>query len=96
MLRQNKLNNIIKRGWESNARSNMTFRDGTVYKYQKGKILAEVHHYMGCGDTWFLSCSALGINCMQLEEIDILDAIDKASEIIRIELTQLYKDGKDI
>lgn len=96
MLKQDKIKNIIKRGWTSNVKGNIPFINGSVFKYEKGSLLVEVHHYIGCGDAWFLTCNTLGIRCRTLMEKDVADAIDKASEIIRNEVIQLYKDGKDI
>jgi hypothetical protein len=48
------------------------------YEFQGKKLKASIHHYFGCGDTWFLSCYTLGISASDLKTCEIKEAIEKS------------------
>jgi len=59
-------------------------------KYQKNVWFAEglpedvsVHHLMGYGEIWFVTCHRLGISRHELEAADIADALVEAEGVIR-------------
>lgn len=42
----------------------------------------DLHHYINCGDTWFVSCFRVGIERVQLSAIKVEDAKTEAIGVV--------------
>lgn len=86
----------------SNAGYNKDPKDGTIFRLENSDLGISIHHYVGCGNSWFLSCSALQMSGWNLNTTDFNEAVEKAKEQIATELQKLnesfsaVKDDSDI
>jgi len=55
-----------------------------------GKFCMSVHHYIGCGDTWYMSCYGI-FNKIELGEISLNDAKVMAASKLQLELEKAIK-----
>lgn len=72
----------------SNARSALPMESGSIFRLQADPSVI-IHHYVGCGEAWFLSCRALGIEVEDLGTECFEDAVVNAQKKIGIRLADL-------
>ena len=77
--------------WKSNAQGGTSLESGTIFKL-KAPANVVIHKYVGCGDTWLLSCTPLGIERENLHTADFDDAVDSAKFIVRATLNKLLDE----
>lgn len=61
-------------------------RDGTG----STEVVIKLHHYVGCGDAWFVSCHQLGIDRFELGNIPVEQAKDKAYAVVFNKIQKMY------
>lgn len=87
--------------WKSNARYDEEVEKGSIFELKDNKLGILIHHYIGCGNNWYLSCKALGIRNKNLETENFGEAVVKAKVIIWHEVNLLsfymdnFKDGDE-
>lgn len=62
-----------------------------VYELLIDDIAATMHKYIGCGDTWFLSCKELDFDLSDLDTSDIELAQKEALKRIYLRLDRLIE-----
>lgn len=77
--------------WKSNARYSENVEDGSIFELKNNDLGISIHKYVGCGDRWFLSCKALGIEAHELFTNDFEDAVSKAKDYISNEFSKLER-----
>lgn len=60
-----------------------------VFELKGNDLHIRIHHYRGCGETWFLSCVGLGINMRELGEFSFDEAVEKSKKIVRKQIDEL-------
>ena len=83
----------------SNAKYGEPVESGTVFNIKENGFNMSIHKIHGCGDTWYLDCSELGIDNLPLKNRILLGCVKDAKEIIKYKLetlnvrfNSLYKD----
>lgn len=76
--------------WISNCKYNQQLEEGTIFQLKGIDIKLCIHHYAGCGDLWYLSCPALGVNTYNLDTNDFDKAVVKAQEYLDDIVVDLY------
>lgn len=72
----------------SNARRPLPAEAGTVFTL-KAEPSVKIHQYIGCGETWFLSCHELGLDTESLGTEYFEDAVANAQKMIGDRIAQL-------
>ena len=72
----------MKLEWKSNAQYNEEVEQGSVFELKDNKLGISIHHYIGCGNNWYLTCKALKMSARSLETEDFEEAVEKAKKII--------------
>lgn len=67
--------------WISNAKYNQPATDGTVFKFEANQQIV-IHHYIGMGDRWFLTCNELNYQMLDLATDDFYIAVKRAQDMI--------------
>lgn len=68
--------------WKSNAQLNEEVEKGSIFELKDNKLGILIHHYIGCGNNWYLSCKALKMSNRSLETENFEEAVVKAKIII--------------
>lgn len=79
----------MKLEWKSNARYNEEVEQGSIFELKDNKLGISIHHYVGCGNNWYLSCKALKMSGRSLDTENFNEAVNKAKEIINEEVAKL-------
>ena len=79
----------MKLEWKSSARWNEDLDKGSIFELKDNKLGISIHHYVGCGNNWHLSCKALKMSDRSLETEDFEEAVEKAKKIILHEVDLL-------
>ena len=61
-----------------------------------GNIRIMIHHYIGCGSTWFVTCHILGLSKMELVNTDPDKAKSEAIGVVIKYITKLSKLVPDL
>lgn len=72
----------------SNAKPPLPMEAGSVFRLKMEPSVV-IHHYVGCGEAWFLSCHELGIDTEDLKTECFEDAVSNAQKKIGIRLADL-------
>ena len=56
----------------SNAKYGEPVESGTIFRIKENGFNMSIHKICGCGDTWYLNCSELGINDLPLKNRNLL------------------------
>jgi hypothetical protein len=71
--------------WKNTTNYSQTERDRTPREWTiepaKGLRII-IHHYLGCGDAWFVSCHGINLSQRQLQNIDVEDAKSEALSVV--------------
>ena len=67
--------------WISNAKFPLPPEAGTVF-HLKDESKVTIHHYVGCGEAWFLSVPALGFDAEDLKTEYFDEAVANAQVAI--------------
>jgi hypothetical protein len=59
-----------------------------------GQFRLYIHHYFGCGDTWFTSCRGV-FDIVQLKSKDIEEAKVEAADLLKKLLTEALEKLND-
>lgn len=73
----------------SNAKYGEPVESGTIFKIKENGFNISIHKIHGCGDTWYLDCSELGIDNLPLKNRNLLGGVKDAKEIIKYKLETL-------
>ena len=83
----------------SNAKYGEPVENGTVFRIKDNGFNISIHKIHGCGDTWYLDCSELGIDNLPLANRNLLGCVKDAKEIIKnrldtlnVRFNSLYED----
>lgn len=82
--------------FKSNAKYEQKPEEGTIFELKNNNLKMSIHHYVGCGDLWFLSCRSLGISCRDLYTNDFNEAVIKAKEIVWEDISGLLEEFNKI
>lgn len=82
--------------FESNAKYGQKPEEGSIFELKNNNLKMSIHHYVGCGDSWFLSYKALGISCKNLYTNDFTEAVIKAKEVIWEDISGLIEEFNKI
>lgn len=82
--------------FKSNAKYGRRPEEGTIFELNNNNLKISIHHYVGCGESWFLSCKSLGISCKDLYTNDFNDAVEKAKELIWEDISVLIEEFNKI
>lgn len=61
--------------FKSNAKYNQQPENGSVFELKDNGLGISIHHYIGCGNDWYVSCKALGISAKSLYTQDFTEAV---------------------
>lgn len=78
--------------WKSNAKHSQKLEKGSIFDLKNNNLNIAIHHYIGCGDNWFLSCHVLGIKAWNLHSTDFNEAVLKAKDIINKKVDDIVKE----
>lgn len=78
--------------FESNARWNEPKESGTIFELKNNALGVRIHRIIYIQDTWFLSCRALGISQMDLQESDFDKAVEKAKTVINHRIEEFKRE----
>lgn len=53
-------------------------------------VTVKLHHYVGCGNVWFVSCHQLGIERREIGDVDTNEAKKIAYDIVKHKVQELY------
>lgn len=73
----------------SNAKYVEPVESGTVFNIKENGFNISIHKIHGCGDTWYLDCSELGIDNLPLKNRNLFGCVKDAKEIIKYKLETL-------
>ena len=73
--------------WKDRKRNDIIFESEIIF----GKFKLSVHHYMGCGDIWFASCSYL-FSKRELDSENLEEAKCQAIAQLRFILKNALED----
>lgn len=81
--------------WKSNAQYNEDLNEGSIFELKDNKLGISIHHYVGCGNNWYLSCKALKMSSRSLETENFEEAVEKAKRIIwhEVDLLMCYMEN---
>ena len=79
--------------FKSNAKYNEEPKTGSIFTLKYNSLGIVIHKYVGCGDTLFLNCSALGIFNHDLGTEDFKEAVSKAKEVVMCEVEKIREDS---
>lgn len=82
--------------FKSNAKYGQKPEEGSVFELKNNNLKMSIHHYVGLGDSWFLSCKSLGISCRDLDTNDFIEAVTNAKGIIWEEISSLTEEFNKI
>lgn len=60
--------------------------------YNRKGICISIHHYVGCGDVWFVSCHDFRIEQVELGEMPVEKAKRLAYNIVKTKAKHMYED----
>lgn len=63
----------------------------TTWKYKAGDLNIVVHKYVGCGETWHLTCPPF-YNCQAMPSLDIEKMKKLALQLVLKEILEIKKD----
>lgn len=72
----------------SNAKPPLPMEAGSIFRLQADPSVI-IHHYVGCGEAWFLSCRALGFEVEDLSTECFEDAVVNAQKKIGSRIADL-------
>lgn len=72
----------------TNAKSSLPMEAGTVFRL-KSEPSVIIHHYIGCGEAWYLSCPSLGFDTEDLKTKYFDEAVANAQAAIAYRLSSL-------
>ena len=78
--------------FKSNAKFNQDLKDGGIFHLKDNDLDISIHHVIGCGDTWYLSCKKLNITGWVLDTGDFNEAVKKSKSIIEKVIIQLLAE----
>lgn len=78
--------------FKSNAKYGQKPEEGSIFELKDNNLKMSIHHYVGLGDSWFLSCKSLGISCKDLCATDFNEAVRKAKEFIWEDISELIEE----
>lgn len=79
--------------FKSNSRIGERLENGSIFELKNNNLRIRIHHYVGCGDTWFLSCKALNISTEELHNEVFERAVVEAKEIIDEKIKSLREEA---
>lgn len=82
--------------FKSNAKFGKEPEEGSVFELKNNNLKMQIHHYIGCGDAWFLSCASLSISQRDLHTEDFTEAVVKSKEILWEEISSLLEEFNKI
>lgn len=62
----------------------------TSSSVEVGSFRLSIHHYVGCGETWFLSCAGI-FNMLELGDVSLNDAQVIAAAKMQLKLKEAIK-----
>lgn len=68
--------------WKSNASYKQDVKEGSIFTLKDNKLGISIHHFVGCGNNWYLSCQALGISQYDLNTEDFEVAVELSKKIV--------------
>lgn len=85
------------------AKDNIEWTDATIYTQGEERkpraweirtktLLISVHHYVGCGEEWFVSCHDLRIERRPLKATDAEKARAEALDVVRRRVERIAAD----
>lgn len=77
--------------WKSNARYNQNPEEGNIFELKNNKLRISIHHYVGCGDAWFLTSPDLCISCYNLETTNFEEAVEFSKKIVKHKVNNLVE-----
>lgn len=78
---------MVKFGWNEN-KEQAIYNGSADFRYS-------IHHYIGCGDTWFVSCPALKFDQIELKSKDLAHAKEEAKALLIRHIELLLILAKD-
>lgn len=82
--------------FKSNAKYGKKPEEGSIFDLKNNNLKMSIHHYTGCGDSWFLTCKSLGISCKDLYTNNFDEAVKKAKEAIWEDISELIEEFNKI
>lgn len=82
--------------FKSNAKYGQKPEEGSIFDLKNNNLKMSIHHYAGCGDSWFLTCKSLGISCKDLYTNNFGEAVKKAKEAIWEDISELIEEFNKI
>ena len=85
--------------WEDTSAWSRSDKDRSVAKewtIKSGDLVITIHHYIGCGQAWYVSCHALKISRNDLSTNDAEMAKSRALNLVKKILEDLVKEFKEI
>jgi hypothetical protein len=83
---------MIKPTWKDTTMWSQSDKDRSVpqeWTLNTGKLRIVVHHYMGCGDVWFLTCYDIGVERFDLQITDTHLAKAVAVKTVKAQLSSM-------
>ena len=72
----------------TNAKPPLPMEAGTVFRLKSDPSIT-IHHYIGCGESWYLSCPSLGFDTEDLRTECFDEAVANAQTRIAYRLSSL-------
>lgn len=74
--------------WKSNAKYGQREDEGSIFSLKPDGVMT-VHHYVGCGNKWFLTCKMLDIEMVDLKTTDFIQAEINAKTVVEHKIEQI-------
>lgn len=70
-------------------------KKGSIFELKNSELRVNIHKYVGCGDTLYLSCPPLNITSYNLNTEDFGEAVKAAQRIIFQKAEMIYAAATD-
>ena len=79
--------------FKSNAKMDKELESGSIFECKDNSLRIRIHKYVGCGESFFLTCHRLNIDKYDLGTEDFNEAVSKAKEVISVDVKKIREEA---